>query len=68
MMASCSAGVSDNDPPKQDQGAMVTEGSNARGAPLYPIRYGYRGGPYTRNGKPRPKSPMASENVLPAPM
>src|SRR5262245_42913752 len=39
---------------QQDRGAG--NGQDQPGATLYPIRYGYRGGPYTSGGKPRPKT------------
>ena len=64
---SCSARVSD-DSRLTDQG-FAKGASEARGG-LYPIRYGYRGGPYTHNGKPRPKTDagLTREDVPPAPL
>jgi len=51
---SCSnAGTPDIDS-QQDRGSSAGKGQDQPGATLYPIRYGYRGGPYTSGGKPRP--------------
>ena len=41
---------------QQDRGSYTGNGQDQPGATLYPIRYGYRGGPYTSGGKPRPKT------------
>jgi hypothetical protein len=41
---------------QQDRGSSAGNGQNQHGASLYPIRYGYRGGPYTDDGKPRPRT------------
>jgi hypothetical protein len=43
-MLGCSVRVSD-DNRATDQGFTAGDVSNAHGATLYPIRYGYRGGP-----------------------
>ena len=51
---SCSnAGAPDIDS-QQDRGSSAGNGQDQPGATLHPIRYGYRGGPYTSGGKPRP--------------
>ena len=68
-IVSCSARVSDRDP--RDQGSTAMDGSGVSNAALYAIRYGFRGGPYTYNGKPRPKSnaaPALPGGVLDTPM
>ena len=53
---SCSnAGAPDIDS-QQNRGSSAGNGQDQPGATLYPIRYGYRGGPYTSGGKPRQKT------------
>jgi len=53
---SCSnAGTPDIDS-QQDRGSSAGKGQDLPGTTLYPIRYGYRGGPYTSGGKPRQKT------------
>ena len=54
-MLSCSARIPDNDRP-EDFGSSAGSGRELHGGTLYPIRYGYRGGPYTSFGKPRLKN------------
>jgi hypothetical protein len=41
-------------PPEKDQSAD-NQGDQRASRALHPVRYGYRGGPYTSGGKPRPK-------------
>jgi len=41
---------------QQDRGSSAGNGQNQNGATLYPIRYGYWGGPYISGGKPRLKT------------
>jgi hypothetical protein len=50
------AGTSANQSPQKSGTALDNQGGQRAGA-LHPIRYGYRGGPYTTGGgKPRPKN------------
>src|SRR5215469_12424164 len=51
--ANANTPVSDS---QQDRGSSAGNGQDQPGAALYPIRYGYRGGPYTSGGKPRAKT------------
>jgi len=44
-----------SDHPEED-GPSAESGTDPHGATLNPIRYGYRGGPYTSFGRPKPKN------------
>jgi len=52
---------------QQDRGSSFGNGQDQPGATLHPIRYGYRGGPYTSGGKSRPKT-GPGEAIPTAPM
>jgi len=52
---SCADGPPNSDD-QQDRGSSGGNGQNQLGPTVYPIRYGYRGGPYTSGGRPRPKT------------
>jgi len=53
ILSCANAGAPDSDSP-QDRGSSARNGQDQPG--VYPIRYGYRGGPYTSGGKPRAKT------------
>jgi hypothetical protein len=55
VMLSCSANAPRSDH-SEEYSPSAGSGPDPHGATLNPIRYGYRGGPYTSFGRPKPKN------------